>query len=65
MHISDTGAHDPAAYGLADMSGQERPNWWSGLAALVPVALLYALVALLSAMATTVSGAGVSWTPPG
>ena len=65
MHISHTGVLDAAAYGPAEESTQESPTAWADLAVVVPLTVLYALVTLLTAVATAASGAGVSWIPLG
>ena len=65
MHISDTGVLDPTAYALNADAGAGPANWWRGTAKLAPAALLYAVLAFLSAVALHVAGAGVTWTPMG
>jgi hypothetical protein len=65
MHISDTGVLDASAYESADEHGPERETSWAYLAVVVPLVFLYAVVTLLSAVATSASGIGVSWFPVG
>ncbi len=65
MHISDTGLSDASAYESADEYGPEETIPWAYLAVVVPLAFLYAVVALLTAVATSASGIGVSWFPLG
>ena len=63
MYISDTGRlnrHDRAVDADA-----KRRAWWVQVAAMVPVAFLYVIVALLSCAALQQSGADVVWTPLG
>lgn len=61
MHISDSGRLDRPAYAVD--ANAKRPAWWVQVAAMVPGAILYVAVALLSAVALQQSGAGVAWTP--
>ena len=63
MYISDIGRlnrHDRAVDADA-----KRLAWWVQVAAMVPVAISYVIVALLSCAALQQSGAGVAWTPLG
>ena len=65
MHISDTGVFDAAAYATADQATPEPSTSWADLAVVVPLAALYALIALLTAVATAASRMGASWIPLG
>lgn len=65
MHISDTGVLDVSAYVPADEFEPEEATPWAYLAAVVPLVFLYAVVSILTAVATSASGIGVSWFPVG
>ncbi len=65
MHISYTGVQDASAYAPADERGLEQASPWAYLAVVVPLTLLYAIAALVAAMATAASALGVSWLPVG
>ena len=60
MHISDTGRLD--RLNRAVDADAKRLAWWVQVAAMVPVAALYVIVALLSCAALRQSGASVAWT---
>ena len=63
MHISDTGHLDRRDRAVdADL---KRLAWWVQVAAIVPIAILYVILALLSCTALQQYGAGVAWTPLG
>ncbi len=65
MHISDTEVFDASAYVPADEYGPEETIPWAYLAVVVPLVFLYAAAALLTAVATSASGVGISWFPVG
>ena len=63
MHISDTGRLDHPDRAVD--ANAKRLAWWVQVATMVPVAVLYVIVALLSCAALQQSGAEVAWTPLG
>ena len=65
MHISDTGVLDDSAYVPADEYRPEEEIPWAYLAVVVPLVFLYAAIALLTAVAASASGIGMSWFPVG
>jgi len=65
MHISDTGVLDASAYVPADEYEPEEATPWAYLAIVVPLVFVYAVAALLTAVATSASRIGVSWFPVG
>ena len=65
MHISDTGRLDRLDHAVDADANAKRLAWWVQVAAMVPVAFLYVIVALLSCAALQQSGADVAWTPLG
>ncbi len=65
MHISFTEVQDASSYAPADDCGLEPATPWAYLAVVVPLTLLYAIVALASAIATAASGLDASWFPVG
>ena len=65
MHISNTGVFDAAAYVHDDEATPDTSTPWADLAVAVPLAALYALITLLTAVATAASHVGVPWMPVG
>ena len=65
MHISYTGVQDAASYAPADKCEPEQATPWAYLAVVVPLTLLYAIVVLVAAIATSASALGVPWFPVG
>ncbi len=65
MHISYTGVRDALSYAPAKKRRPEHSILWACLAVVVPLTLLYAIVALASAIAMAASGLDASWFPVG